>query len=288
MISFIVPAYNEELLIGRTLAAIHAAVGEVGASYEVIVVDDGSTDATAKVAGEGGARVVPVHYRQIGRTRNAGARVAAGGIFVFVDADTLITASTLRATLAVLDAGAAGGGASLRLEGDIPWHGRLLLVLVRASMRLGSLAAGCYLFCTRAAFEAAGGFDERLFATEEIALSRALARQGRVVILRETVVSSGRKLRTHTGWEIPSADVGGCPPGAACPAEPRTAGVVVRRPAFRPGPRTRRRRGGNGRDRRRTTRKTRTNTNHGHGQHGLELDGRHGRLAFGCERGRSR
>ena len=69
-------------------------------------------------------------------------------------------------------------------------------------MRLGRLAAGCYLFCTRAAFEAAGGFDERLFATEELTLSRALARQGRVVILREAVVSSGRKLRTHSAWEI--------------------------------------------------------------------------------------
>ncbi len=202
MISFIVPAYNEELLIGRTLAAIHAAAREAGEPYEVIVVDDGSTDGTATIAGQGGARVVPVHFRQIGRARNAGARVAAGGIFVFVDADTLITAVTLRATLAVLGAGAAGGGASLRLEGDIPWHGRLLLVLIRVAMRLGRLAAGCYVFCTRAAFEAAGGFDERLFATEEIALSRALARQGRVVILRETVVSSGRKLRTHSGWEI--------------------------------------------------------------------------------------
>ena len=202
MISFIVPAYNEELLIGRTLTAIHAAAREVGEPYEVIVVDDGSTDRTAAVAGESGARVVPVHFRQIGRTRNAGARLAAGEIFVFVDADTLITAATLRATLAVLGAGAAGGGASLRLEGDIRWHGRLLLMLVRAGMRFGRLAAGCYLFCTRAAFEAAGGFDERLFASEEIALSRALARQGRVVILRETVVSSGRKLRTHSGWEI--------------------------------------------------------------------------------------
>jgi glycosyltransferase involved in cell wall biosynthesis len=202
MISFIVPAYNEELLIGRTLAAIHTAARETGESYEVIVVDDGSTDGTVKVAGECSARVVTVQYRQIGRTRNAGARVAAGEILVFVDADTLITASTLRATLAALGAGAVGGGASLRLEGQIPWHGRLLLLLVRASMRLGRLAAGCYLFCTRAAFEAAGGFDERLFATEEIALSRALARQGRVVILHETVVSSGRKLRTHSGWEI--------------------------------------------------------------------------------------
>jgi GT2 family glycosyltransferase len=121
---------------------------------------------------------------------------------MFVDADTIVTGTTLRAALAALRAGAVAGGASLRLDGRIPWHGRVLLVAVRAGMRFGRLAAGCYVFCTRAAFEAAGGFDERLFATEEIALSRALARHGRVVILRETVVSSGRKLRTHSAWEI--------------------------------------------------------------------------------------
>ncbi len=202
MISFIVPAYNEESLIGPTLAAIHAAARDSGEPYEVIVVDDGSTDRTAEVARECGARVVRVECRQIAGTRNAGAREAAGEILIFVDADTVIAPPTLRATLAALAAGAVAGGASLRLDGQIPWHGRLLLWLVRAGMRVGRLAAGCYVFCTRAAFEAAGGFDERLFASEEIALSRALARHGRVVILRETVVSSGRKLRTHSGWEI--------------------------------------------------------------------------------------
>jgi glycosyltransferase involved in cell wall biosynthesis len=202
MISFIVPAYNEELLVGRTLGAIHAAAREVGSPYEVIVVDDGSTDGTAQVAAACGARVLSVECRQIAGTRNAGARQAAGEILIFVDADTIITAPTLRATLAALDAGAVAGGASLRLDGHIPWHGRLLLRVVRVGMRLGRLAAGCYVFCTRSAFDAAGGFDERLFATEEIALSRALARHGRVVILRETVLSSGRKLRTHSGWEI--------------------------------------------------------------------------------------
>ena len=202
MISFIVPAYNEELLIGRTLAAIHAAARGVGHPYEVIVVDDGSTDGTRHVAEALEARVVPVQYRQIASTRNAGARVAVGDILVFVDADTIIGESTLRATIAALASGAVGGGASLRLDGPIPWHGRLLLGLVRGSMRLARLAAGCYLFCTRTAFEAVGGFDERLFASEELALSRALGRRGRVVILRETVLSSGRKLRTHSGREM--------------------------------------------------------------------------------------
>jgi glycosyltransferase involved in cell wall biosynthesis len=201
-ISFVVPAYNEERVIGRTLSAIHVAADAVGKPYEIIVADDSSTDRTAAIARAHGARVVPVARRQIAATRNAGARAATGDILVFVDADTIVNTRTLAATLHALDRGAVAGGAAIRLDGRVPWHGRLLVLIVGAGMRMGRLAAGCYLFSTRAAFDAAGGFDERLFATEEIALSRALRRHGRVVILWEAVETSGRKLRTHSGWEI--------------------------------------------------------------------------------------
>jgi glycosyltransferase involved in cell wall biosynthesis len=202
MISFIVPAYNEARVIGSTLAAIHAAARESGQRYEIVVVDDSSTDSTAAAASREGARVVSVNRRQIAAARNAGARAAIGRVFVFVDADTTVTARTLAASLRALDRGAVGGGATFLLGGRIPWHGRVLVRLVRAGMRAGRLAAGCYLFCTREAFDAAGGFDERLFASEEIALSRALKRHGRVVILTETVETSGRKLRTHSVWDL--------------------------------------------------------------------------------------
>jgi glycosyltransferase involved in cell wall biosynthesis len=202
MISFIVPAHDEERLIARTLTSIHAAACAAAQPYEIVVVDDASTDGTAEIARRHGARVIAVACRQIAAARNAGARAAAGDTFVFVDADTVVPAATLAATLRALGAGAVAGGARLRLEGRVPWHGRLLAALVTGVMRLGGLAAGCYLFCTRAAFETAGGFDERLFATEEIALSRALRRHGRVVILGAHVETSGRKLRTHSGWEI--------------------------------------------------------------------------------------
>ncbi|HET7216422.1 MAG TPA: glycosyltransferase [Vicinamibacterales bacterium] len=202
MISFVVPAYNEERMLGRTLASIHAAARAIGLPYEIVVADDSSTDATGAIAEAHGARVIAVAHRQIAATRNAGARAAAGEILIFVDADTIVNADVVEATIAAIERGAAGGGAAFRLDGRIPWHGRLLAVVVAGAMRMGRLAAGCYLFCTRTAFEAVGGFDERLFATEEIALSRALARHGRMVILRVSVETSGRKLRTHSGWEI--------------------------------------------------------------------------------------
>ena len=61
---------------------------------------------------------------------------------------------------------------------------------------------GCFLFSTRAAFEAVGGFDETLYASEELTLCRALQKQGEFVILRESVLTSGRKVRTYSGGEL--------------------------------------------------------------------------------------
>jgi glycosyltransferase involved in cell wall biosynthesis len=61
MISFVVPAHNEQACLGRTLQAIHDAACAIGKPYEVIVVDDASTDATADVGRIAGAIVVPVN-----------------------------------------------------------------------------------------------------------------------------------------------------------------------------------------------------------------------------------
>jgi glycosyltransferase involved in cell wall biosynthesis len=202
MISFIVPAHNEERLLGRALAAIDAARGELAEPSEVIVVDDASTDRTAVIAEVHGARVVRVSFRQIARARNAGAAAAAGSALIFVDADTIVPAATVRSTVEALRCGASGGGATVDIDGILPMWARLLFPLIRLTMRAGRMAAGCYMFCSRAAFEAVGGFDERLYAAEEIAFSRALRQHGRVVILRERVITSGRKLRTHSGGDL--------------------------------------------------------------------------------------
>lgn len=201
-VSFVVPAHNEDPLLAATLTAIHAAAKACAIEYEIVVSDDASTDRTAHVAAESGARVVSVQHRQIAATRNSGARASNGNILVFVDADTLINEGVLRAALDALAAGAIGGGASVSFDGEIPFYARLLTPWLTAMMRWMRLAAGCFVFCTRSAFDAAGGFDERLFGAEELALSVALKKLGRFVILREAVVTSGRKLRTYSGFEV--------------------------------------------------------------------------------------
>src|SRR5438128_2098443 len=96
VISFIIPAYNEEALLGQTLSAVHESARTLGEPYEIITVNDASTDRTGEIALEHGARVVAVKCRQIAATRNAGARAAAGDILFFVDADTVVSEPVLR------------------------------------------------------------------------------------------------------------------------------------------------------------------------------------------------
>lgn len=194
VISFIVPAHNEAQLLGATLSALHAAAATQ--PCEIIVVDDASTDATAQVAELGGAHVLRVEHRHIAAARNAGAGMARGDVLVFVDADTCIDADVLAAALAALRNGAVGGGATVRLQGRLALYERLSAHVAAWVLRLTRIAPGCFVFCRRAAFDAVGGFDETWYAAEDIAISRALARVGRFVILRQQVWTSERKLRT--------------------------------------------------------------------------------------------
>jgi glycosyltransferase involved in cell wall biosynthesis len=202
LISFIIPAHDEEQLLGATLEAVSVAARALHHPFEIVVVDDASTDRTAEVAIRHGARVVPIRLRQISGARNAGAKASRGDVLIFVDADTLVSTSVVRAALEALEKGAVGGGARLRWDGALPWWARILVAATDWAMRLGMFAAGCFVFCTRAAFDAAGGFDERLYAAEELVFSRALKRHGRFVVIQETVMTSARKVRTHSVFEF--------------------------------------------------------------------------------------
>lgn len=202
MISLIVPAYNEELELPSTLAAIRAAGENAHRPFEIIVVDDASIDATADVAMRAGARVVQINCRQIAAVRNAGARAAEGEILFFVDADTRIDSAHVSGATAALEAGCAGGSARVRVVDFIPLWGR---VFVRAfcSIYFGlNLGAGAFLFTTRRNFDAIGGFDERYFIGEEIYFSLALRKLGRFKILPLPVLTSGRKLRMYSAKQL--------------------------------------------------------------------------------------
>jgi len=201
MISFVIPAHNEEKLLSRTLDALHRAARKTGQDYEMIVVDDASTDATATIASRCGARVVSVDRRQIAAVRNEGAKRVEGDPIIFVDADTVVPSQTLRAALQALDDGAVGGGVVVGFDEELAFWGRFLLGLWNTISRWRCWAAGCFIFVRRSVFEAVGGFDEQYFVGEEIFLSKAIQTRGRFVILRDSVLSSARKTKSHSAWE---------------------------------------------------------------------------------------
>lgn len=200
MLSFIVPAYNEELELPATIAAIRDAARD--RQHEIIVVDDGSTDATAEVATASGAKVVSINRRQIAASRNAGAHRAHGQILFFVDADTRINSHHVDGALDAISDGFAGGGARVIIAGKIPTWARIFLK-VFCTIYFGlNLGAGAFLFTTRKNFDAVGGFNEEFFIGEEIYFSVALRKLGRFKILTEPALTSGRKLRMYSAREI--------------------------------------------------------------------------------------
>lgn len=201
-ISFIVPAYNESMELPTTLRSIHRAARGTGSDYEIVVVDDASTDDTAELARKLDARVNPISRRQIAAARNAGARAARGETLVFVDADTHIAPEHVSGVFRALEQGCAGGGARVLIGGKVPFWARTL-VRVFSFVYFGlSLGAGAFLFTTRENFQAIGGFDEEYFAGEEVIFSLALKKLGRFTLLANPVVTSGRKLRIYSRGKI--------------------------------------------------------------------------------------
>ncbi len=198
--SLIVPAYNEEDELPRSLPNFLAAIKASGRKGELIVVDNNSTDRTPKIAREHGARVVFEGHNQISRSRNAGGRAAEGKHLVFVDADTVIPPELLAAALANLESGeCCGGGAAVELD-------RYHYEGVRRFVRIWNwfsqkfrTAAGSFVYCLKEAFDDVGGFSERVYAAEEILFSRALRKWGRKrkmefrIVAEHPVLSSARK-----------------------------------------------------------------------------------------------
>ncbi|MDQ7792971.1 MAG: glycosyltransferase family 2 protein [bacterium] len=103
-VTAVVPAHNEERYVGATVRSL-LSVSEIG---EVIVVDDGSGDATARQAGEAGARVVQLWpNRGKGKALEAGIGAAAGEVLLLVDADLGTEAAKARMLLPPVLAGEA-------------------------------------------------------------------------------------------------------------------------------------------------------------------------------------
>lgn len=199
LLSVVIPAYNESRYLPAVLKSVREAVrDEQVRPCEIIVSDDASTDGTADVAREAGARVVHSGRRNIGATRNVGARAAHGRYLLFLDADTLVDARVFVELKWWMERGSVGGGSVLSWSEPVTGAGAWTLDAWNRISRMFELPAGGFFFVRRDAFERVGGFDEEYYVSEEIHLARKLKRLGRLRILRGPVYTSPRKLKNYS------------------------------------------------------------------------------------------
>ncbi len=192
MLSIIIPVLDEAAVVVTALQRLKP-LRERGA--EVVVVDGGSCDETATLAGPLADRV---EHAPRGRASqmNAGAAIARGDILLFLHVDTVLPDTGEALIEAALADGAQWGRFDVRIDGSHPMLS-VVAGLMNLRSRLTGIATGDQgQFVRRETFRAAGGFPD-IPLMEDIALSRLLRRMGRPACLRARVVTSGRRWQRH-------------------------------------------------------------------------------------------
>jgi len=211
-ISVIVPAYNESGYIAETLSRLNSAreCVEAGrnATVEIVVVDNASSDSTAELARSLGAIVVFEPIRSIAKARNTGTRAASGDVLVFIDADTTVHEGLLLRIASEVNRNGCIGGAVEIHYAPRRRVMRLYLSGWRLLAKISGMVQGGVQFCTTRAFQAIGGYDERLYMGEDVDFYWRLGRyarrtRGRLCVLsREYATSSSRRFDLCGVWEI--------------------------------------------------------------------------------------
>ena len=197
-------------MLGQSLTQMKSAADAFirqGWKVELIVCDNNSTDRTAEMARSAGALVVFEPVNQIARARNRGAAAATGDWLIFVDADSRPSAGLFEEVAEQIQSGrCVAGGATVRMD-EKHWAAELFTGLWNYSSRMGHWLAGSFIFIEAATFRELGGFNNELFAAEELDLSRRLKQRSRktgtgiVILHRHPLVTSARKLRLYTLWD---------------------------------------------------------------------------------------
>lgn len=212
-ISLIIPAYNEEVELPICLKYVRQVQQQVSSQYptvewQLIVTDNNSTDSTGDIARMAGAEVVFEPLNQIARARNAGAALADGEWYLFIDADSRLHQDSIRDMLRAIESGRVGGGGCLVRMDDAPFWGRCSIFIWNTLSRTLGWAAGSFVFCRADAFHAVGGFNEEYYAAEELNFSTELKgwckKQGLMfkILTRQAHASSSRKFRIYSNREV--------------------------------------------------------------------------------------
>jgi GT2 family glycosyltransferase len=207
-IAFVLPALNEEKYLPETLESIRRLLkGRI--SYELVVVDNGSTDGTVQLAQQHGAATFILHGVTVGAMRNHGARHSFAPVLVFLDADVVLTtewAANIEMTLRKLRAEPMTiTGSACGVPGNAKWLERNWFGPWRTG-RTSHMNSG-HMIIARTVFEDIGGFDERLKTGEDYEFSLRAQNAG------VKLVSNPQLAVVHNGY-------------------PKTLGAFMRREAW--------------------------------------------------------
>ncbi|MGA6970284.1 MAG: glycosyltransferase [Candidatus Binatus sp.] len=212
--SVVVAAYNAAATLGQCLASIRELNYP---DYEMILVDDGSTDTTSEIAGQAGVRTIRVEHNGLAAARNAGVAAASGEVVAFIDADARADRDWLYhliETIGRRDAAAAAGpnfapdaqsarAAAMAAAPGLPRE-------VRAGDDRLAQLCGCNMAITKAALLKAGGFDPMFTAAGDdvdlswrlAALDETLAYAPGAVVIHERRATLAAYLRQQRGYGV--------------------------------------------------------------------------------------
>ena len=201
-ISIVVPAYNEEKYIGDCLQSIVA--NRTDDIFEIIVINNASTDGTAEVAGKfPGVRVVAEPQKGLTRARQRGLTEAKGDFVAYLDADTRMPTEWL----ATVKKEFSRDPRMVSLSGPFHYYdlppgkkmiaeGRWGLTAMPTFWMVGFMILGANFIARREALIQAGGFDANIsFYGEDTDIARRLNKIGKAKFsMRFFIIGSGRRL----------------------------------------------------------------------------------------------
>jgi glycosyltransferase involved in cell wall biosynthesis len=212
-ISVVIPAYNEERYLTAAIASLRRAADffqrQCGETVELIVVDNNSTDRTADVARAASAdQVLHNPINNIARTRNTGARAARGEWLAFCDADNQVTENMFVAIHDNLSRpGVIGGGTLVKPE-KYNVTVAVYFTIWKTFTWFSRVGVGV-MHCRKADFDKVGGFNEEIFAGEDVQFAYDLKKLGRATgrprfaVRRDAaIITSMRKTEEFSFWEV--------------------------------------------------------------------------------------
>lgn len=203
-VSIVIPALNEEKYIGKTLEAV---TNLDYPDYEVLVVDNGSTDKTGEIVRSfPGAQLIQIPERGITKAREAGRRVATGEIIAQLDADSTPPKDWItKGTSYFKNPNTVAISGPYLYEGG-PWWFKSVAFIVQVIfypttnilmriLRSGAVLIGSNVFVRASTLEAIGGYDTSIaFYGEDSDTARKVSKLGRVrYIPRLYIYSSARR-----------------------------------------------------------------------------------------------